>query len=895
MAWNSINTTNKDLCIAPQTTAKATSRDYKDAYFLVTADIDMSGYISTDGVYNFLPIGTRSTQNQTELPFSATIDGGDKMITYVYNVGSFYNVDGARTNYVGLFGYLKDATISNLKVASNGGLSITGNDGIVGIEYVGGIAGYAVDSTLYNTVLAYGGWVRGENYVGGIVGYGERITIESSEAVSSANVGGETYVGGIVGKWIVSNQNQIGGSVAGQRYVTPADQTDVMGIKYVGGIAGWMDTSSCATTISYAPQLNNNGKDGNFIVVGGIEYVGALFGVLIGNGYHQNATNDKYTAIVIDKDASNKSKVGNVQVLLQNPNGNSASGNAKVVGGLVGYAEGVGILFNTDWKTSNVTLDTGNYTPSFIGGIAGVLGKNATIEAIYQLKDDGTFLTGGTHTITHSVPDEQKTFGTAAKPLGSFVGGIVGYVSSQAGVYWETGTTIFGNGISLVNSATIYATSYAGGIFGALGDIPASVAKDFESDSILYKVLTTGVREGSASTTLGLAPTVDSNGITAKGKLVNSASLSVTDGYVGGIAGYSGAKVRFVLRNTPQDSAIDVSKLNIYSGGSDIFINGSYAGGIAGYLVDNLEHDLQYIVVKARFNTNNQNVTRVGGLVGYMGSGNVQNCVVTNGGSSAITASTDTYQGSEYVGGLVGETQNATIRNSVSTGFNLEKTSNTKGGLLGYGANPTIDSSWTFYIAKKRTNFAKNATPNGAYYATVSQSPYGKYILVDEGLINATESSYPTFASLCGFVGLLTNANVEGTLEFDVKVPNKTLDSNYENTQLAFYNASGSDTVTDNVDSFSKFENNNNTLTIALDMASGNSMQICVVGIEFANVPQKNDTDTDKTTVVEGTYRKPSNSDKYIVHEQPQTSIAKDKSQKSLQQFILSVTIIYPL
>ena len=886
-AWNSINTTDNALCIAPQTTAKATSRDYKDAYFLVTVDIDMSGYISTDGVYNFLPIGTRSTQNQTELPFSATFDGGDNTITYVYNVGSFYNVDGARTNYVGLFGYLNGATISNLKVASNGGLSITDNSGIVGIEYVGGIAGYAVDSTLYNSVLAYGGWVRGETYVGGIVGYGERITIESSEAVSSANVGGETYVGGIVGKWIVSNQSQIGGSVAGQRYVTPADQIDVMGIKYVGGIAGWMDTSSCATTISYAPQLNNNGKDGNFIVVGGIEYVGALFGAFIGNGYHQNATNDKYTAIVIDKDASDNFKVGNVKVILQNLNDKSASGNAKVVGGLVGYAEGVGILFNTDWTTSNVTLDTGNYTPSFIGGIAGVLGKNATIEAIYQLKDDGTFLTGGTHTITHSVPDEQKTFGTAAKPLGSFVGGIVGYVSSQAGVYWETGTTIFGNGISLVNLATIYATSYAGGIFGALGDLSTSVAQTFENDtnSILYNVLTTGVRSGNASTTLGLAPTVSGNGITAQGRLVNNASISVSGSYVGGIAGYGGAKVRFVLRNTPQDSAIDVSKLNIYSGGSDIFINGSYAGGIAGYLVDNLEHDLQYIVVKARFNTNNQSATRVGGLVGYMGSGNVQNCVVTNGGSSAITASTDTYQGSEYVGGLVGETQNATIRNSVSTGFNLEKTSNTKGGLLGYGANPTIDSSWTFYIAKKRTNFAKNATPNGAYYATVSQSPYGKYILVDEGLINATEASYPTFVSLCGFVGLLTNANVEGTLEFDVKVPNKTLDSNYENTQLAFYNASGSDTVTDNVDSFSKFENKNNTLTIALDMASGNSMQICVVGIEFVNVPQKNDTDTDKTTVVEGKYRKPSNSDKYIVH----VTTANFNSERQITKIVATV------
>lgn len=842
-AWNSIqNTVTAGVCIAPQTTAKATSRDYKDAYFLVTADIDMSGYISTDGVYNFLPIGTRSTQNQTELPFSATFDGGDNTITYVYNVGSFYNVNGARKNYVGLFGYINGATIKNLNVASNGGLSITGNDGIVGIEYVGGIAGYAVDSTLYNAVLAYGGWVGGENYVGGIVGYGERITIVSSKAVSLANVGGETYVGGIVGKWIVSNQNQIGGSVAGQINITPASQNDVMGIKYVGGIAGWMDTSSCATTISYAPQLNNNGNEENLIVVGGIEYVGALFGVLIGNGYHQNATNDKYTAIVIDKDASYNFKVGNVKVILQNLNEQSASGNAKVVGGLVGYAEGVGILFNTDWTTSNVTLDTGNY-PSFIGGIAGVLGKNATIEAKYQLKADGTFLSGGMHTITNNTE-----LGASGNLMGSFVGGIVGYVSSQAGVYWETGTTIFGNGISLVNSATIYATSYAGGIFGALGDLSTSVAQTFENDtnSILYNVLTTGVRSGNASTTLGIAPTVSGNGITAQGRLVNNASISVSGSYVGGIAGYGGAKVRFVLRNTPQDSAIDVSKLNIYSGGSDIFINGSYAGGIAGYLVDNLEHDLQYIVVKARFNTNNQSATRVGGLVGYMGSGNVQNCVVTNGGSSAITASTDTYQGSEYVGGLVGETQNATIRNSVSTGFNLEKTSNTKGGLLGGGTNPTIESSWTFYIAN-----------SGATYSTVSKNTYGKYILVDTDIVTTNGSSYPTFAKLCEFTGITKNGTA-GVLEFAVNVPSQE--------QLVFYNASGSDTETSNKESFKGFENRNNVLTIKLDMASGTCMQICVVDIKFVNVPQSTTSNDDPAKEkVKNAYVKPSNDERYYV------------------------------
>lgn len=880
-AWNSIITTNNALCISPQGTAVATDRAYRGAYFLVAADIDMTGNVSTDGVYNFLPIGHRNEQSQTDMPFSGTFDGNGKKIKFVYNVNrnNFYNNNKAHSDYVGLFGYIagykvdaeqKYATIKNLSIESMDGNEVDDNGGIIGKDYVGGIAGYAVDSKLYNVSMMYGSWVRGENYVGGIVGYADNTWLEvgneHDNAITYANVGGIQYVGGIVGKWIVSSEEQIGGGKDKQEYITTTLGTDVNGTQYVGGLVGWLDTSTCADSVVFAPIVK--GSDQNKNVVKGTEYVGALFGVVVGNGYHQSATQGKYTAIVISDQ-----KVNNITL--------QTNTSAKVVGGLVGYAESVGILFETDWNTSS-TIFTLDDSTSFFGGVVGVLGKNSTIEAIIVTKEgDGSYLTGSEHTILNNT-----ALGTSGKPIGSFVGGIVGYVSSQAGTYWEANTTIFGNGISLFNSAQIHATGYAGGIFGALGDLSTSVAQTFENDtnSILYKVLTTGVRSGNANTTLGIAPTVDSAYFTgAKGKLVNNASLSVTGGYVGGIAGYSGAKVRFVLRNTPQTGAFATANLNVYSGGNDIYINGSYAGGIAGYLVDNLEHELQYIVVQAKFES--VNAKRVGGLVGYMGSGKVENCVVTNGGNSNVNESTDTFKGSEYVGGLVGETQNATIRNSVSTGFNLEKTSNTKGGLLGYGANPTIDSSWTFYIAKKRTNFAKNATPNGAYYATVSQSPYGKYILVDEGLINATESSYPTFASLCGFVGLLTNANVEGTLEFDVKVPNKTLNSNYENTQLAFYNASGSDTVTDNVDSFSKFENNNNTLTIALDMASGNSMQICVVGIEFVNVPQKNDTDTDKTTVVEGTYRKPSNSDKYIVH----VTTANFNSERQITKIVATV------
>lgn len=821
MAWNSIqNTVTEGLCIAPQGTAFATSKSYAGAYFLVAADIDMTGNVSTDGVYNFLPIGHRNEQSQTDMPFSGTFDGNGKAITFVYNTENFGN--GARVDYVGLFGYLNGATVTDLIAKS---IQV---NGIKGRNYVGGIVGYAENSHLVNVQKSYGDGVVGENYVGGVVGYAENTLIScNNDTITECNVTGAEYVGGIVGKWIVTEQTQIGGSDDGQARITPGGRNHIIGTKYVGGLFGWLDMSGCEQSMIFKPQFFNEGLP---LSVTGTEYVGALFGVVVGNGYHQSATQGKYTAIVISDQ-----KVNNITL--------QTNTNAKVVGGLVGYAESVGILFETDWNTSSTTFTLDDST-SFFGGVVGVLGKNSTIEAIIVTKEgDGSYLTGSEHTILNNT-----ALGASGKPIGSFVGGIVGYVSSQAGTYWDANTTIFGNGISLVNSGQIHATGYAGGIFGALGDLSTSVAQAFENDtnSILYKVLTTGVRSGNANTTLGIAPTVDSAYFTgAKGKLVNNASLSVTDGYVGGIAGYSGAKVRFVLRNTPQTGAIATENLNVYSGGNDIYINGSYAGGIAGYLVDNLEHELKYIVVQAKFDS--ANATRVGGLVGYMGSGKVENCVVTNGGNSNVNESTDTFKGSEYVGGLVGETQNAIITNSVSTGFNLEKTTNTKGGLLGGGTNPTIESSWTFYIAK-----------SGATYSTVSKNTYGKYILVDTDIVTTNGSSYPTFAKLCEFTGITENGTA-GVLEFAVNVPSQK--------QLAFYNASGSDTETSNKESFKGFENRNNVLTIKLDMASGTSMQICLLSVRFVNVPKCSATSTeqDKKDIVEATYVKPSNSTRYHV------------------------------
>lgn len=869
-AWNSIASTV--YCYAPQSTATAQDATYNGAYFLVTANIDMSTYVSKDGLTNFLPIG-----NSADRVFKATFEGykttpdnneNNYKITYVYNINYFIDKANPKLDYVGLFGHTDGATIQNLTVKSIREVSVGGvtyEGGIHGRDYVGGIVGKAVDSTIENIKFDYGDCVYGNDYVGGIVGFAQNTTIANPQKMLNASVSGRFYVGGIAGEWQVFEKSQLGSN--NQQSLTPIESSIVSGYKYVGGLVGWLDLSNCSGSVTFTPQYDNGTTKS--LEVHGTEYVGALFGTLIGNGYRQTANSTGLTSIVVES-----SKVGNVTLKpIPYSDGNSTY-LPKVVGGLVGYIESAALVFGTGWNTSNVTFDFNKTSTSFLGGVIGVMGKNSTIEMlVVHTPNSQQPLTLADGKIVNNT-----TFGHAGEPktnnhnAGSFVGGIVGYVSSQAGSFWREGTTIFGNAVQLENTANIYATGFAGGIFGALGNIALdkinqsvgavyneiAVEKNQNQENrtnILQKILVGGVREGSSVTTLGIAPTTDSDYLKkADGKLRNTASVHVskTNGkggeYVGGIVGYSGANVRLVLRNKPQTGGIDVSALNVYSGGTNVSFAGSYAGGIAGF-TDNLEHELQYIVVQAKFT--DSNATRVGGLIGEMMSGSIDGCVVVSAMDSGenISYETDNFQGTEYVGGLVGRTENASIRNSVATGFNLTSTSITKGGVLGGGTNPTIEASWTFYIANE-----------GATFSTVSANEYGKYILVDKNTITSNGSSYPSFEKLCAFAGIANTLQngVVGVLEFALNVPTQR--------QLAFYDASGSDVETSNKESLVGFKNVNNVLTIKLDMETGTSMQVCIVNIEFIDIPQNN-TSNDKTAkdVVASKFKKPSNGERYHV------------------------------
>ena len=139
---------------------------YSGKYFTVTANITLSD--------DHTPIGTKTN------PFSGIFNGGNKTIS---------NLTVDTNDYAALFGYIKNATVSNIKIK---------NGDIYASSYVSGIAAYAVNSKIENCQFA--GDVYGDNHTGGIVGLIESGSIINCSTDSSSFVIGYTKnTGGIVG------------------------------------------------------------------------------------------------------------------------------------------------------------------------------------------------------------------------------------------------------------------------------------------------------------------------------------------------------------------------------------------------------------------------------------------------------------------------------------------------------------------------------------------------------------------------------------------------------------------------------------------------------------------------------------------------------------------------
>ena len=860
MAWNSIN--GADGLVA-NTGAQATNRTYEGCYFVVKANVTLL-QSSASGIEGFEPIGSAAYQFK-----AAQFAKGDGLDS----VSIEYSFSDTAREYVGLFGYIDGTSIV--------GIDVVGVGTIKGNKYVGGIVGYAnggkIKQCTFSVESLSKDKVSGGDYVGGIVGYanGTAIVRDWNEntygELMQASVSGVNYVGGIAGKWIVTNANQINGDNYILSYA--ANLISVVGTgSYTGGIAGKLDASGCTTDLTYL-GFYTNGKAGtgsdDVMDVYGTNYVGALFGAFIGNGYHYDADNSGVRSVILVK--SLEDIRANVIA-----NGN---GVGYVMGGLIGYAEKVGILIGCDWtsesmvKNGSTIAKTGVYVDakgntSFVGGLVGVLGENATIESVKQ----EVAVVGGTATISGGQYSVVNKIAINGK---DFVGGLIGYIASSAGSYFGTTGTILGNSIKFYNEAEVKGANYVGGIVGGLGIVDGYanfIGSD--GDDVLKNLLS--ATHNSKQSILGYS-TLEIDPYTQNpfGKLINAASVTGSGNYVGGIFGYVGDRVSLALENAPISTAMSVEQLdtpygylNVYNGNKGKMTDGattikgaSYVGGIAGWL-DNQAHDLTFVVNRSYVN----GTTYTGGLVGYMRAGTITSSFAV--APEDVTTATNTYIGTTYIGGLVGYVDHGTISGSMSTGFLFGNVNANNGGIIGNGISPTIENSWTIYVAKDAT------------YSTVSANDRGKYLLLDSSVENV-----PSLLQIVRMTGLyvadmtyLGNTYTVGKLLVNVSVPSAN-----NNKQLAFYDVSGSDNVTDNMSvdgsgnvtatNFTKFGNFNDTdpnaLTIEWAFGNANSFSVCTVAIEFVNIPNYKDKEYNQNTDegkknAQDAYREPSASKLYV-------------------------------
>ena len=603
-----------------------------------------------------------------------TSKGNAGGIVGVNNSGNFSkNETTGSTNDGVLTGGIYDVESTGSVIA---GSSSAVAGGLVGTNN-GGIANSFSDSAVTvgtnvtgGTSAGLGGAV-GVNTEKGNVQYVDSLGVTNGGATNSSNIGGiiGTNNGNMYSGYnesIVSGANNVGGIIGtnaeGKKVENVVNATGVEGDDNVGGLVG---VNSGSVT---------NGRNNGTIT--GNEYVGGL----VGNNASENSV---LTNLVNDSSASitGVKYVGgiagsNAGTITADKNNNNLINRGSItgyqyVGGVAGLNTGTITNTNNDVELHVNTAVNGGIGAQYFGG---VVGQNGT-------------------DLNHGIIENAMNSNTIIAPDASYVGGIVGWNTSQG--------KLVGMGNS--NEGTVIGGSYVGGV---IGKNDAAIGSKDSAQVGITNEGTVIATKGGAGGLIGENNAAITNTVMINRGEVHGNNTANDNSGTGGIIGVNMGDITYsslinevtgtVTGTNNVGGLIGVNKADITGGrytvtGEDagMYINKIYNNGVinvgtykdedgdgkyvfyeqAGSNIGGLIGDNQGGSLTAGYNTgaiNAKNSSNVGGIAGR-NSGKIDqvfNTVMVKPGSNQDIAIT----GGSYVGGLVGNNQaNGEITNAYNT------------------------------------------------------------------------------------------------------------------------------------------------------------------------------------------------------------------------------------
>ena len=667
----------------------------------LAGDYALTGNIDLSDISNWQPIGNFTNK------FTGSFDGNG------------YNISGVSSSgyqYAGLFGYVRNANISNVGVLV-GNISSSSSSSS---SSSGGLVGYAVRSPISNSYAIATGDISSSSssfsYAGGLVGYADNSPISNSYAVVGGNISSSSsssssssfsYAGGLVGNAgrspISNSYAVVGGSIS-----SSSSSSSSSTYSSSGGLVGLVSSSDISN--SYAVVEGSISSSSGNSYSGGL--VGYAYNSLISNSY----------AVV---------------------EGSILSSSSSYSGGLVGFADDDSPISNSYYSASHQSSE---------GGFSNTNGTSQTVAQLRRLTAASTTWDGGiwdfgtdanlpklrslpssdiTAILSLASPEDVTAIALSLSSISMSWSNVVGATSYE--VY---------NSEGLVGSTSHPATNYA-----ATGLLPAT--------QYTYRVRACNLFSCSAFASASAMTMVASISSAAELAAIRSNSASLAGDYA--LTG------NIDLSHIPNWQPIG-DYANQFTGTFDgngynisgVSSSGYQYAGLFGY-VENADISNVGVLV-GNISSSARDISYSGGLIGYASRSSISNsyALVEGSISSLLSSTSSSFLLSASSGGLVGIADNSPVSNSyavvegsISSSTSFSFSSSSSGGLVGSAYSSPISNSYavveTSISSLSTSSFASSSS--GGLVGWVSSSEISNsYAVVVNDISSITYSGSNSFS-----------------------------------------------------------------------------------------------------------------------------------------------------